>query len=122
MRMRVRAGFMGVRDCVAVGMLMAVEMLVAVGMLMAVGMSMLMDIPRSFLRAADQHAYMGTGNPAFLRRLASHFDAGEPKAIHGAQKCFLVAVQLQKGRHQHIAGCTHIAFKINRFHLSAPPI
>jgi hypothetical protein len=66
--------------------------------------------------AFDFYVDMGTADSAFDRSKRSDFDIWDAEMVETMDEILGIGVEFQQGRHQHIAGGTHVALEIERLH------
>jgi hypothetical protein len=66
--------------------------------------------------AFDFYVDMGTADSAFDRSNRSDFDIWDAEMVETMDEILGIGVEFQQGRHQHIAGGTHVALEIERLH------
>jgi hypothetical protein len=66
--------------------------------------------------AFDFYVDMGTADSAFDRSNRSDLDIGDAEMVETMDEILGIGVEFQQGRHQHIAGGTHVALEIERLH------
>jgi hypothetical protein len=66
--------------------------------------------------AFDFYVDMGTADSAFDRGNRSDFDIWDAEMVETMDEILGIGVEFQQGRHQHIAGGTHVALEIERLH------
>ncbi len=87
--------------------LVVVVMMVVMLMLPAVLVVMVVGV---LLLAIDQHAHVSAGDAAALGLLRQEFDAWDLQLLQGL--CGALRCDFQERAHQHVAGCSHVAFDI----------
>ena len=95
--------------------MVVVLMLVLVVMVMVVVVVM-MVVMRLFFLAVHENTEMRADDAAFHRRLNSKSNARQADCIHLADERILVVQKFIQGGGEHVAGRTHSAIQIQRFH------
>ena len=102
-------------------MVMVVVMLMVMVVLMVVVMVMvmvvvMMVVMRLFFLAVHENTEMRADDAAFHRRLNGKSNARQADCIHLADERILVVQKFIQGGGEHVAGRTHSAIQIQRFH------
>ena len=102
---------------VVVIMLMVVLMLMVVVMVVVMVMVMvMMVVMRLFFLPVHENTEMRADDAAFHRRLNGKSNARQADCIHLADERILVVQKFIQGGGEHVAGRTHSAIQIQRFH------
>jgi hypothetical protein len=101
---------------VMVVMMFMLFMIVMMFMTFVVVMIVKGNIHAFLFDAFDFYVDMGTADSAFDRSNRSDFDIWDAEMVETMDEILGIGVEFQQGRHQHIAGGTHVALEIERLH------